>query len=376
MLQRLYIDNFRSLVNFECKFDSVQLLMGPNGAGKSTIFDVLSFVRDFSINGIGQIEDYFGGRSRTLWQSVDVQTFELDISGNSGVYRFRLEVDGWGHPERPRIVSESVTFDGQPIFRFELGEVHLYNDRFEDKVQYPFDWHRSALATTAERRENTRLTWVKNWLAGLRVLRPDPRRMVGVATTEAKFPEPDFNNFAEWYTHLRLERTEQEFIELLESLQQVIEGLESIRLESLLDNRRIKLRMKSPASLPFGVKPPEHMLQELSDGQRVLIALYASIQFLLTHDRTLCFDEPDNFIALREIQPWLDRLLEKVDDAGGGCQVFIISHHPELLNRLAIRDGLLLSRPNGLQTRISAFEDSQSTGLSPAELVARGWENE
>ncbi len=376
MLQRPYIDNFRSLVNFECKFYSIQLLMGPNGSGKSTVFDGLSFLRDFSIFGVGQIEDYFGGRSRTLWQNVDVQTFEVDVAGNGGTYRLRLEVDGWGNPERPRIVSESVTFDGQTIFRFELGEVHLYNDRFEDKVQYPFDWHRSALATTAERRENTRLTWMKNWLAGLRVVRPDPRRMSGVATSESKFPAPDFSNFAEWYTHLRLERTEQEFIDLLEALQEVVEGLESIRLESLLETRRIRLRMRGLASHPRGDKSPEHMLQELSDGQRVLIALYTSVHFLLTPDRTLCFDEPDNFIALREIQPWLNSLLEKVDDSASGCQVLIISHHPELLNRLAVRDGLLLSRPNGLQTRIGAFEDSQSTGLSPAELVARGWENE
>ena len=38
------------------------------------------------------------------------------------------------------------------------------------------------------------------------------------------------------------------------------------------------------------------------------------------------FDEPDNFIALQEIQPWLVSLCQAVEDHGS--QALIISHHP------------------------------------------------
>jgi len=41
MLKRLYVDNFRCLVNFELRLDRVNLLLGENGTGKTSVFDVL-----------------------------------------------------------------------------------------------------------------------------------------------------------------------------------------------------------------------------------------------------------------------------------------------------------------------------------------------
>jgi predicted ATPase len=37
MLKRIYVDNFRCLVNFELKLDRVNLLLGRNGTGKTTV---------------------------------------------------------------------------------------------------------------------------------------------------------------------------------------------------------------------------------------------------------------------------------------------------------------------------------------------------
>ncbi len=47
MLKRIYIDNFRCLVNFELSVDSINLFLGPNGAGKSAVFDVLRAMQTF-----------------------------------------------------------------------------------------------------------------------------------------------------------------------------------------------------------------------------------------------------------------------------------------------------------------------------------------
>ena len=78
MITRLYVDNFRCLVNFECKLDAEQLILGPNGAGKSTLFDVLMTLRDFC--ALGQPgDDRFADLTRTRWQDVAEQRFELDV---------------------------------------------------------------------------------------------------------------------------------------------------------------------------------------------------------------------------------------------------------------------------------------------------------
>lgn len=41
MIQRLRVDNFGCLVNFELRLERMQLLLGPNGSGTSTVFEIL-----------------------------------------------------------------------------------------------------------------------------------------------------------------------------------------------------------------------------------------------------------------------------------------------------------------------------------------------
>jgi hypothetical protein len=364
MLTRIYVDNFRCMVNFECALGAQQLILGSNGAGKSTLFDVLTMLRDFCIRG--ELPAGFGGNSRTRWQDVPEQTFELDVSGNGGIYKFRLVMDSWGNPERPRVKEEAVTFNGKPIFRFGMGEVHLFNDRFEDKVKYEFDWHRSALATITERKDNKILSWFKQWLGGLLYVQPNPWAMIGLAGQESEHPDQHLSNFADWYRHLRQETDDHEYIQ---DLCDVIEGFVSMRLEAAGEGRR-EIKIKFAASdKPF-------LWSELSEGQRVLIGLYAILHFALKPGATLCFDEPDNFIALREVQPWLTKVLERTENDETEAQVLITSHHPELLNRMAFKEGLLFDRPAGRQTRCRRFGDPAQTGLTASELIARGWEHE
>ena len=366
------------MVNFECHLGSQQLVLGPNGAGKSTLFDVLTLLRDFCIRG--ELPDRpapasrFGASSRTRWQDESEQTFELDVTGSGGEYKFRLVMDSWGNPERPRVVIEEVHFDGKPIFRFEKGEVHLFNDKAEDKVRYPFDWHRSALATITERKDNTKLSWFKCWLGGLLYVQPDPWAMSGIAGQESESPDQHLANFADWYRHLRQDADDHEYIR---ELSEVIEGFVTMRLELAGEGRReIKVRMAGSDNGKNLKRETEYLLSELSEGQRVLIGLYAVLHFALKPGATLCFDEPDNFIALREVQPWLTKVLDRTEDDVPGAQVLIVSHHPELLNRMAFREGLLFDRPSGRHTRARRFGDPSQTGLTAAELIARGWERE
>jgi len=125
--------------------------------------------------------------------------------------------------------------------------------------------------------------------------------------------------------------------------------------------------MRSPngktVDLPFS---------DLSEGQRTLIALYVLLHCAVGEDRTLLIDEPDNFIALAEIQPWLMKLLDRVDERN--AQVILVSHHPELLDQLADQGGVLLDRPDGRETRVLPFEPPEDSGLKASEIIARGWE--
>ncbi|MEQ9359707.1 AAA family ATPase [Coleofasciculus chthonoplastes] len=53
MLKRIYIDNFRCLVNFEINFeDNISLFLGGNGSGKTTVFTALQKLRYFIVESI------------------------------------------------------------------------------------------------------------------------------------------------------------------------------------------------------------------------------------------------------------------------------------------------------------------------------------
>lgn len=116
-----------------------------------------------------------------------------------------------------------------------------------------------------------------------------------------------------------------------------------------------------------------YKLNELSDGQRALIALYTLIHCLPESGATLCIDEPENFVALPEIQPWLDELDALCSE--GPHQSLLISHHPRPINLLAREAGLWIDRSGSASpTRVRPVGAAgEETGISMDQLVERGW---
>ena len=117
---------------------------------------------------------------------------------------------------------------------------------------------------------------------------------------------------------------------------------------------------------------------QLSDGQRSLVALY-SLLHLVEDDRlakgyrrSLFIDEPDNYVSLREVQPWLSQV---VDACGETLeQAVIISHHPQTIDYLAGARGRWFSRDGEGPARVGNEPKFSCDGLSLSEAIARGWE--
>ena len=51
MVTRLYVDNFRCLVNFELKLDETNVLLGANGSGKTSVLDALRRIQNLVARG-------------------------------------------------------------------------------------------------------------------------------------------------------------------------------------------------------------------------------------------------------------------------------------------------------------------------------------
>jgi energy-coupling factor transporter ATP-binding protein EcfA2 len=370
MLTRLYATNYRCLVNFEFKPSNKQLIIGRNGTGKSTVFDVIALLRDFAGRGL-PCEGQLGGKTRTRWQDVPEQRFELDVKGFWGDYRYKLIVGEYGSPVRPVVEQESLDLNGKLLFRSGGGLMEVFSEDGDPapKFQFPSDSHRSGLTIIGDQWKRTELKWFKTWLGGLVDIQINPWAMAARSEDESRYPTKDLGNFADWYRHLRLESGDA-VSEAVKDLREVIPGLESLDAkEAGLGVRVLQATIRRPngpaTDLPFS---------ELSEGQRALVALYVLLYCGVIEDRTLLIDEPDNFIALAEIQPWLMKLLDRVDEKH--AQVILASHHPELLDQLADQGGVLLDRPGGSETRVRPFEPPGDSGLSASEIIARGWEQD
>lgn len=368
MLTRLFIDNFRCLVKFEYRPSRKQVILGRNGSGKSTLLDALLFVRQFVTRG-DTFDDHFILSQRTQWLTQRQVTFELEATLDNQCYVYRLVVEPWGEPPRPRVFSETLQLEGKPIFEFVAGEVRLHNDRLEPTVNYPFDPSRSALATISPGSDNLKLGRFKRWLAGLFCFRINPFAMGARADTEDLYPNLNLLNIAAWYRHL-VQAYPKQNAALIDSLRLAIDDFSFLGLDPIGENVRVLFAEFIQANGP-SIKL---YFNQLSDGQRCLICLYTILHFVLATGCTVILDEPDNFIALREIQPWLMSVADIVDEGMG--QILLISHHPELINQWAPSSGIEFVREGIGPVSVRGFQGDPSTHLSPAELVARGWERE
>lgn len=368
MLTRVFIDNYRCFVNFEYRPAPKQVIFGGNGSGKTSFLSALLAIRQFTIAGL-KVEAVFPWSSRTRWLNQTTQTIEIEALLDGKKYAYRLLVDRTGDPPVSVVSSETVTCDGKPLFEFVNGDVRLFNDQFEQGNAYPFDRARSAFATIGPRKDGVLAHQFKRWLEMVYCFRIDPIAMELRAEQEDLAPNVNLSNFAAWYRHL-IQADVKQTNNFTSSLRSTLSAFNFLELEHAGENRRLLVAdfdRAQGASVRFG-------LNELSEGQRCLIALYAILHFLLARGCTVIIDEPDNFVSLREIQPWLSAVSDLVDDGQG--QVFLISHHPEILNQWAPDFGMEFVRDGAGPARVEKFHADAEATLSPSELVARGWERE
>ncbi|WP_437819787.1 AAA family ATPase [Sorangium sp. So ce1078] len=359
MIERVYLDNIRTFVNFEWRPGPLAILLGANGAGKTALLDTLRGLQAFLLGESSSVEA-LDETSRTRWDQRREQTLELDVRGNGGLYRYRLVVEHLERePGKNRVTSESLHHDGKLLVEFVGGELRLFRDDGSAGPHFKAKETRSGVGAVEPGDDGRRLMWFKQWAAQIWLLRPDPRAMSArVERAAAEWLAADLSNFAAWYLRSLAAKPGSMF-KASAALGKVLPGF--LELHEHLGHLQARFG-DDAASVSF-------RFDELSDGQRALIALYVLRHAVAGPGKALAIDEPDNYVSLREIQPWLT---EMTDLALGksGPQIWMISHHPEVLNLLAVDFGWRFFRDGTGPTRVERFQPA--TGLDPAETVARG----
>jgi predicted ATPase len=363
MITRLYANNYRCLVAFETTFDSFGVLCGPNGAGKSSVFDALRVICGLA-SGDVTTEQAIGYLEHTNWLDSNVVEFELDLKAGGCDFRYSLQIEQVADNEKPRISQERATCDGKLMFERDLKGVR-FTKATGTQTGFPLDWRQAALGSIQPASDRKEIQVLQQALGRMLILRPNPLCMEGESKEELPRPGLYLSNLTSWFRFLS---QEQEWSDHLRTaLQGVWPDFRSFRLVSTgLQAKALQLRFESKGSQEAGTL----FVDQLSDGEKMLVGLYMMQSTLATGAaQTLLIDEPDNFVGLPELQPWVTSLMEIVGD---DTQAILISHHPEILNTTGEQFGRYLWRDNHTSpTRIGPLRAVE--GLSIGESIARGW---
>jgi predicted ATPase len=366
MLKRIYIDNFRGLVNFELNVDSINLFLGGNGSGKSTVFEALRKIQTF-ISGDVKVEEIFKASDCTRWQNSPIQKFELEISGNGSHYKYELAIRH--NQEKINIEHENLSFENQNILKYENDEVQIIRED-GTTLNIPASKADLSLLSFFGGVNNQSLNWFIKRIERFIFMKIIPDAMTDISEKEDMYLNYKIENFASWYRYIS--HDQGKVAELIHVLQNVLNGFISFKFEQFSENNiSLKLRFLTDENK---TKIIDYRLSELSDGQKVLLVLYTLIYCTQSEDYTLCIDEPENFLALPEIQPWLRQLYDFCDE--GKLQALLISHHPECINYLlASPIGYWFERQSNAPVRVRKIsnEEADDSGLKISELIARGW---
>lgn len=364
MLKRITIDNFRCFQSFTFEPARINLFLGPNGSGKSSFLDLLGALVELVVRG-AEVATAFPSSGLTRWDRRDQQRVELEIDGNGGRYQYTLVVEHDRDQERPTIREERVTRDGKTLFAFEQGLVHLYGNDGVEGTKFDFRGTRSFLAQIERRKETRDLMWFLDFVGSMRTVRLDTRGILGRSLEEEGTLASDGSNFASWYRHLIQEKPDR-LPGLWSSLKEIIPGFQALKLSSSGNRGRARDLV---AAMSIAGTSYELEFHELSDGQRALIILYALLEGVEPTQGVLTLDEPEVHVGMAEIQPWLVQLDGRFEDHG---QVFVASHHPEVVDYLAAGHPFLFERPDGGPTRVRAAVFDRESRLGAAEQLARG----
>jgi predicted ATPase len=355
MISRIYVDNYKALVNFQLPLERMNVFLGANGSGKTTVFETINLVRQL-LQGAPLEANH---RSLTRWDSRNVQTFQIDTTIEGRSYRYTLEVEVDRETQKHRIKSEDLLYEGErPLFRASLGKAQLYRDDGSAGPEVLSDWRRSSLPVIAGRPENRLLTKFTSSWSRVFLFQFNPSLLDPHSEEEDETLRTDLANFASWWRHVHAGNVRASS-ELRKLLADVLPGFEGLQFAAIGGGTKRLEAVFGDQSYGF---------DELSEGQRVLIVLHALLVSSGDRDITLCLDEPDNFVALREIQPFCHLLEERQD-----IQTLLISHHPSVLNLHAVDSGIVFRRGINAPVRVERFAASPDETLTVADLVMRGY---
>lgn len=342
MIQRLYVNNFRCLDNFELSIKDMPsiLLLGKNGAGKSTVASAIEILQKVA-RGTNRVKDLVEPKDFNRGRSDVPIRFEIEALINKKIYKYELALELPESFKELRVSEERLSVGGSVVYSREAAQVSFRAVRQTHEAQFLVDWYLVALPVIQARTDTDPIHVFRTWLARSIILSPIPNWMTGKSNDETLEPKRDGSNFGEWFTGL-LSRYPAAYTELEKHLRDVMADYRDFLNEpTSKDSKSMVVRFEQDSA------ELKVFFNDLSDGEKCFFLCAVVIAANKYYGPVFCFwDEPDNYLALDEVGHFITSLRR----AFGSCgQIVVTSHNPEAIRKFSSDSTLLLDRKSHLE---------------------------
>lgn len=346
-LRLVYVDNFKSLVDFRLNLDSFTCLIGLNGSGKSTVIQAIDFIAQL-FKG-----DVSGWLAQRQWKPGDLNS---KLVGKSNIQFLFMVSRGetnlfWvGSFNRTsmRCTGEKLSIGNKLALtvsggHYWLGEVS-HEMKMSDQSKIHFEYEGSILSQLKDEVLPEPLFSLKHFLQGiasLDLLAPHLLRKKASQSSGA------LGMGGERLSAFLYELSAAQRQALGEQLKGVYPNMSDVVTRSLRAGWK-----ELGISEHFGGKKVYTEARHMNDGMLRLMAILAEV---LTDSQFLLFDEIENGINPELVEFLLDTLINAKQ------QILVTTHSPMILNYLddeVARKGVqyLYRTPEGFTRAVPFFE--------------------
>lgn len=355
LLSEVKLEHFKAAFEPEpIRLQRFNVLIGRNGSGKSTLLEALQWLDTTLRRDAREACDrYFGVRDLINLRAGSPAHFSLTLTWSTPeLLRYRIQVEeSKGTPIIAKEDLFTLSLSGEPEVSFlaTIGPGERLAPKPGIIVREP---ERLALATLGSGQLGDLPSVLEAFWSRAVFLRLSPNRLAYGSLATRKSFEPLLDEEGQTLPALLNELTPEQRNDLVQAIQEVLPGIEDVRVSSAERDARVHYELLERTPCPgrggFTTFPiPSWML---SEGTRRITAILA----LLMREPApslLCIEEIEN-----GLDPWTVReiLRHLQSSADRGTQVILTTHSPWVLDDVPIDSILQVRRVEG-ETRYEHF---------------------
>ncbi|MDM8549546.1 ATP-binding protein [Desulfobacterales bacterium HSG2] len=320
MITEIYIDNFKSLVDFRLPCHSLTCIIGINNSGKTSILQAIDFLSAIARSKVGQwlkSRDWKTGEIKSQFKKSRRTTFKLCFTLQDKNY-------SWSGTLNIRSLSCSseqiarTNTEQTMLLKVESGSYHIG----DSEKSVDFEYEGSILGVLKEQVLGDELTQTRHFLRSIKtlellnplLLRKRARTAegdLGIGGEKLSAFLYDLPEEKKRHIHRQMRHLFDEFEDY--HIKAKHSGWKELRIFEKFEN----LRENAPSS--------DTEAKHISDGFLRILAIFSQLQ---TDHSVLLFDEIEDGLNHEVMEYLMDEMV------GARQQIFLTTHSPMILNFL------------------------------------------